>query len=696
MSRLSEREIARRLAERDDVEPPAGLLERIQSEIPAEVRITPEVQAGREERIGDMSTRQRWLIAASVVAAVGAGVFALQLRPPAEMAESEMAQEEAVAEAPRKEREEKAAAPRAMAQTAPPAPTAPMQDAAEPEPLPEATQDASGGQLDRADARREQRMAQAPAAPPPPPQAAPELRSSGLYRRGGPPVSPMEVEGGVEGGVAGGVVGGMVKDEITVTGTAIFQERTSIGQTFTLSPQYPDVFYKAHGTNPFVVTADDRFSTFGLEVDTGSYTVMRRYIDDGNLPEPAAIRVEELLNYFDYGDRPPVRGDFALLAEGAPTPFTQGPRYRLVRFGIRGREVKAENRKPAVLTFVVDVSGSMDMENRLGLVKRSLGLLLDKLRDDDEVGLVVYGDRADVLLEPTSDREAVRRAVDRLVSTGSTNAEAGIALGYDVASRNFRSDAVNRIILCSDGVANVGATGPESILERIGQEARRGIEITTLGFGMGNYNDTLMEQLADKGDGRYAYIDSMDEARRVLVEELTGTLQTIAKDAKVQVEWNPEMVARYRLIGYENRAIADEKFRDDSVDSGEIGAGHSVTALYEIELRPDARWERPLGTLRLRWRSPETGKVSEVGKDLRIPDLASSWNTATPSLRFAAVVGQFAEILKGSFWAKDGDLDRVAREAREATSKFRGKDVEDFANLANRAARLKKQAARPR
>jgi Ca-activated chloride channel family protein len=716
MSQLSEREIARRLAERDDVEPPAGLLERIKSEIPAEVRIAPEVQAGREERIGDMSARQRWLIAASVVAAVGAGVFALQLRPAMEEMAPETAQEEMAAEAPRQDWGEKTAAPQAMPQPGAVAPTAPMRDAAEPEPLPE-TQATGGAELDRADARREQRMVPSPAAPPPPPPPPPPLQveprsrpSSRLYREGGPAAAPMEIEGGVEGGVAGGVVGGVVggvmAEEITVTGKAPQLETSSVGASFDYETEierlpvskeaaatYRDVFFKEHGVNPFVDTREDRRSTFGLDVDTGTYTVVRRYIDDGNLPPGAAVRVEEMVNFFKYGDRPPARGDFAIHAEGAPTPYTPGDRHRLVRFNIRGREVEARNRKPAVLTFVVDVSGSMDMENRLGLVKRSLGLLLDELRDSDEVGLVVYGSRAEVLIEPTNDREAVRRAIGRLVSTGATNAEAGIALGYDVASRHFRPGAVNRVVLCSDGVANVGATGPESILARIDREARRGIEITTLGFGMGNYNDVLMEQLANKGDGRYAYIDSLDEAERVLVEELTGTLQTIARDAKVQVEWNPGAVESYRLLGYENRDIADERFRDDTVDAGEIGAGHSVTALYEIELRPGVPRGQTLGTLRLRWESPETEKVSEIERDLKLSDLAGSWNQASPALRLAATVAEYAELLKGSYWAKDGDLDRVAREAREAAAKFRGDDdVEDFANLASRAARLKRRA----
>ena len=442
-------------------------------------------------------------------------------------------------------------------------------------------------------------------------------------------------------------------------------------------------------------TEEDRLSTFGLDVDTASYTVARRYLDDGNLPDPDSVRVEEYVNFFDYGDTPPTNGDdFALRAEGARTPFA-GTEYRLLRFNVRARQIRPEDRKPAVLIFVVDVSGSMDMENRLGLVKRSLGLLIDRLRPADKVGLVIYGDEARVVLEPTHDLDRVREAVGNLRAEGSTNAEAGITVGYDLANRYFRPEGNNRILLCSDGVANVGATGPERILERIGREARKGIELTTLGFGNGNYNDVLMEQLADKGDGRYAYLDTLDEAQLVLVEELEGTLETIAKDAKVQVAFNPEVVSRWRLLGYENRDIADEKFRDDSVDAGEIGAGHSVTALYEIKLKPGAGADRPVANLHLRWRSERTGRVREEEKLLRLSQLARSWEQATPALRLASVAAEFAEILKGSFWARGSSLDELSRLAQRVSAEQgesrRAADVRELASLIGKAARLKGQ-----
>jgi Ca-activated chloride channel family protein len=459
---------------------------------------------------------------------------------------------------------------------------------------------------------------------------------------------------------------------------------------------YGDVFFQHYGVNPFIDTEDDALSTFGLDVDTGSYTVARRYLSDGNLPDPASVRVEEYLNYFKYGAAPPRRGDFAITAEGAPTPFAKGDRYRVLRFGIHAREIDTTHRKPAVLTFVVDVSGSMAREDRLGLVKKALFALLDQLRPGDEVALVVYGSRGRVLLEPTSDREAVRFAIDRLTPGGSTNAEEGLVLGYDLAARAFRRDGINRVILCSDGVANVGRTGPDSILGRIEREAQRGIELTTVGFGMGNYNDVLLEQLADRGNGRYAYVDTFREARRIFVENLTGTLQTIAVNAKVQVEFNPKVVARYRLLGYENRDIEDRRFRDDTVDAGEIGAGHVVTALYEIKLQERPPQGQPVATLRLRYRPEAGGEFVEVAHEVGMNDIAASWGEASPALRLATLVAEFAEILKGAYWAKEGDLGDVFRRAQRLLPSFPGDaDVAEFVALVGTAARLKAPVSTP-
>lgn len=693
MSSLNERDIARKLAEREDFEPPAGLLEKIKSEIPPTITVGTEVPGA--ERRSPMASKQRWLMAASLIAMAGAGLVALQVR------EQAPSLEESVAPVEQKTAPGPTGAPEPRAAQAPMA--AEEQEPLKQEAAVETDALESAQTLQKDEVRADLPMVPPPP-PPPPPAAKPafrvrqELKSLGYISSADEAVPPAEVEGGVEGrvegGVAGGVVGGVVGGTPggVVGGEPLRMRAPQPGQP------YPDVKYKSAGINGFEETEKDRLSTFGLDVDTASYTVARRYLSDGNLPDPRSVRVEEFVNFFDYGDAPPSRGDFAIRAEGAPTPFVQGPQYRMLRFNIRGRVVDPANRRPVVMTFVIDVSGSMDMENRLGLVKQSLSLLLDQLKPTDRIGLVVYGSEARVLLEPTNDREAVRRAIEQLHTDGATNAEAGLMLGYDVAGRNFRMNASNRILLCSDGVANVGLAGPQAILGRIGREARRGIELSTLGFGMGNYNDVLMEQLADKGDGRYAYIDSLDEAKRVLVEEVTGTLQTIAKDAKVQVEFNPAVVARYRLVGYENRAIADERFRDDKVDAGEVGAGHSVTALYEIELRPDAPSDGLVAALHLRYRSPEIGNQTETVRKLYLSELARTWQEASPAFRLAASVGAFAEMLRESPWAK-GMLSDVTREIRAAAAALPKRTqssqerVRELVELVGRAARIKAEGA---
>ncbi|HEX2141265.1 MAG TPA: von Willebrand factor type A domain-containing protein, partial [Candidatus Limnocylindria bacterium] len=381
---------------------------------------------------------------------------------------------------------------------------------------------------------------------------------------------------------------------------------------------YPDVFFDNPGVNPFVDTEDDALSTFALEVDTGSYTVARRFLTDGNLPDKDAIRVEEFVNYFPTGVPAPDGEAFAIHADAAVTPFVQNDRYQVARVVIRSREMAPETRPDAALTFVIDVSGSMEMENRLELVKQSLRLLVTQLRLSDTVAIVVYGSDARVVLQPTplSEVETVQAAIDALHPEGATNAEAGLVLGYQLARAAFRPGGVNRVILASDGVANVGNTGPDSILAQIRGEAAGGIQLATLGFGMGNYNDVLMEQLADDGDGFYAYVDTIDEAERLFVDELTTTLVTVALDAKVQVSWDQAAVERWRLIGFENRAVADDQFRDDRVEAGAIGPGHEVTALYELKLTDEAASTTSLGTVGLRWTDPDSGEAVEMQRQL--------------------------------------------------------------------------------
>jgi Ca-activated chloride channel family protein len=448
-----------------------------------------------------------------------------------------------------------------------------------------------------------------------------------------------------------------------------------------------------YGVNPFIDTEDDTLSTFALDVDTGSYSLVRNYVNQGIYPPKEAVRVEEFVNYFDYEyPQPEGRQAFAIHLDGAPSPFGETERYEIVRVGIQGYEVPPEERSDVALTFVIDISGSMDREDRLTLVKRALTQLVEQLRPTDQVAIVVYGDTAYTALPPTAveQRNTILDAIYDLQPDGSTNAEAGLRVGYEVASDGYKPEATNRVILLSDGVANVGETGPAAILETIEASAEEGIFLTTVGFGMGNYNDVLMEQLADRGDGAYAYVDDIDEARRLFVDNLTGTLLTIAKDAKVQVEFNPEVVARYRLIGFENRALKDEEFRDNQVDAGEIGAGHSVTALYEIKRHEDAP-AGPLATVYMRWQDPETGEVIEINKALESSELAGSFTDADPGLQLALIVSEYAEVLRESFWAQESTLAGVQEEATRVGRLFGGNAaVAEFVELVRAATALPK------
>ncbi len=429
---------------------------------------------------------------------------------------------------------------------------------------------------------------------------------------------------------------------------------------------YHDVFFKGHGTNPFIDPEDDNMSTFGMDADSAAYAVMRRYIRDGSLPPTEAIRVEEFVNAFDYDYTPPTDAAFAVHLEGAPSKFGEGKRLQLLRVGLQGRVVPDVDRKDAMLTFVIDVSGSMGMENRLELVKKALRLLVEQLRPADKIGIVVYGTNARVVLPHTSvaNKEHILEEIDSLWTEGATNVEDGIHKGYELARQNSENDCINRVILCSDGVANQGETSPKILLKQIRDYVEDdGIFLTTVGFGMGNYNDTLMEKLAKKGNGNYAYVDTLNEARRIFVENLTGTLQVIAKDAKVQVEFNPDNVRSFRLIGYENRQMKHEDFRNDDADAGEIGSGHSVTALYEVKLNKGVD-SGELAKVSIRYEDPDTTEVTEVSEKFRVDDLKDTFGDASPGLQFAASVAQFAEILRESVWAKNGCLKTVRQTLR--------------------------------
>ena len=463
-----------------------------------------------------------------------------------------------------------------------------------------------------------------------------------------------------------------------------------IGGSATVNDAPYDVtFFKHYGVNPFIDTEDDHLSTFAMDVDTASYTVARRFVQDGHLPDPDSVRVEEFVNFFDQGYEPPAEDAFAVHIEGSPSPFG-GAKHWLVRVGLQGKSVTSEERKDASLVFAIDVSGSMGREDRLGLVQKSLRLLVDQLRPTDQVGIVVYGSEGRVLLRPTSgqNKEAIMEAVNRLAPSGSTFVEEGLRLAYEMAVPRVQPGRITRVLLLSDGVGNVGHTGSDSILEQIRGHVEEGVTLTTVGFGMGNYNDILMERLANDGNGTYHYVDTLTEAQRIFVENLTGTLQVIARDSKVQVDFNPEVVSRYRLLGYENRRVADEDFRNDSVDAGEVGADHSVTALYELKLRDST--DGRVGTVQVRYQDPDTHEVTETSHELQRAELVSEFRQASARFRLAAVVAEYAEILRESYWAQDGSLERVASEAKRVREALPGDiDVAEFVDLVTRAYQLK-------
>ena len=459
------------------------------------------------------------------------------------------------------------------------------------------------------------------------------------------------------------------------------------------APYYPaapsDMYFEAYGMRGFVTAAKDSLSTFAIDVDTGAYTVARAYVQDGWLPPEDAVRAEEFVNYFDYRyPIPTVEETFGITMDGAPSPFAERQSNRMLRIGVQGYSVPADERQDVALTFVIDVSGSMDMENRLGLAKRALYLLVNELRPTDSVAIVVYGTNARVVLDmtPVSEKQAILNAINRVYAEGSTHAAAGLWLGYELAAKNFNPAATHRVVLLSDGVANVGVTGPDEILDIIERYAATGITLTTVGLGMGNYNDTLMEQLADDGDGFYAYVDSVKEAERLFVDDLTGTLLTIAKDAKIQVEFNPAVVERYRLVGYENRDVADDDFRNDAVDAGEIGSGHSVTALYEIELLPGSTDpDLRLATARLRWEEIGTGEVMEMERSVTVGELAGAFEESAARFQLAVAVAEYAELLKKSPYAWEGSLAALSAEVERIGSVIAGQDGEadeDVAELA--------------
>lgn len=461
--------------------------------------------------------------------------------------------------------------------------------------------------------------------------------------------------------------------------------------------------------NPVHLVSEQPVSTFSIDVDTGSYANVRRYLNSGELPPQDAVRVEEMINYFDYHYTPPADRStpFKVSTEIAPAPWNSNA--LLLKVGIKGYQIEASERPAANLVFLIDVSGSMDEPNKLPLLKKSFNMMVDQLSANDRVAIVVYAGNAGVVLDstPGSQKTKIRDVLDRLEAGGSTNGAQGIIRAYQLAHDHFIKNGINRVVLATDGDFNVGVVNFQSLLDMAKRERASGVALTTLGFGDGNYNDELMEQLADAGNGNYAYVDTLNEARKVLVSQLSSTLFTIAKDVKIQVEFNPATVREYRLIGYENRVLAREDFNNDKVDAGEIGAGHRVTALYEIipadkkGLVDPSRYGREVASdaasrvdefalLRLRYKQPdaETSKLLEYPIKTRSVE---SMQQMSVDMRFATSVAAFGQLLRGGKYVGQFSYADVIKLANSGMGADSDGYRHEFVSLAKMAGELDKQ-----
>jgi Ca-activated chloride channel family protein len=419
------------------------------------------------------------------------------------------------------------------------------------------------------------------------------------------------------------------------------------------------------GTNPFVHTAVDNLSTFAADVDTGSFTFARRFLRSGQQPPQASVRVEEWVNAMGYAYAAPrttaatTKVPFAVHAQGAPSPLSPGK--HVVRVALKGREVARSERAPTSLVFLVDVSGSMGEPDKLPLAQQALHLLVNQLREDDAVGLATYAGATRLVLPLTTARSKsqIHAAIDALMSGGGTNMGSGMEMAYREATKGLGGGRSARVIVLSDGDANIGHVGYDEILKSVKGYVSEGVMMSTVGFGTGNYNDHLMEQLADAGNGNYSYIDSLKTAEKVFVASVDGTLETIAQDVKIQVEWNKDTVKSYRLLGYENRDVVDEDFRNDKKDAGEVGAGHAVTALYEVELfQPSPTGD--LGTVRIRAKAPRGTRAEEMTTVIHASDLKARAADLDDDGKAAVATALAAEILRGSPYAEGRTLAEAA------------------------------------
>ena len=470
---------------------------------------------------------------------------------------------------------------------------------------------------------------------------------------------------------------------------------------------YQDVYreqYQKLASNPVLAVAEQPVSTFSIDVDTGSYANVRRFLNGGSLPPKEAVRLEELVNYFPYAYAPP-QGDspFGVSTELAPSPWHAGS--QLLRVAIKAADLQVAELPPANLVFLVDVSGSMDRRDGLPLVQSTLKLLVEQLRPQDRVALVTYAGAAQVVLASTagSDKAKIRAAIDQLAAGGSTAGESGIQLAYQQAQLGLVNKGINRILLATDGDFNVGISDFDSLKQLAADKRKTGVSLTTLGFGTDNYNEQLMEQLADAGDGNYAYIDNLREARKVLVDQLASTLATVASDVKIQIEFNPAQVSEYRLLGYENRALKREDFSNDKIDAGEIGAGHTVTALYEIVPVGAKGWLEPLhfaqgarpaakagelAWLRLRYKPAQQQQSKLLEVPIKAATGVDNIAQASEDLRFAAAVAAFAQQLTGAQYTGSFSLADSAALARSAKGEDRFGLRAEFVQLVELAQSL--------
>ncbi|MFT0630923.1 vWA domain-containing protein [Pseudomonas sihuiensis] len=480
-----------------------------------------------------------------------------------------------------------------------------------------------------------------------------------------------------------------------------------------LPPGYRDESreqYQAYADNPVFTVAETPVSTFSIDVDTGSYANVRRFLNGGQLPPKDAVRLEELVNYFPYAyPLPQGAAPFGVSTELAVTPWN--PQTRLLRIAIKASDRSVDELPPANLVFLVDVSGSMHRREGLPMVQGTLKLLVDQLRPQDRVSLVTYAGDSQVVLDsaPGIDKAKIRAAIDQLSAGGSTAGESGIQLAYQQASKHLIEGGINRILLATDGDFNVGISDFDSLKQLAADKRKSGVSLTTLGFGVDNYNERLMEQLADAGNGNYAYIDNLREARKVLVDQLGSTLATVASDVKLQLEFNPSEVSEYRLLGYENRALKREDFSNDKVDAGDIGAGHTVTALYEIVPASAKGWLEPLryqtsaqpasksgelAWLRIRYKTPGEASSRMLERPIARAE-ATPVAAASEDLRFAAAVAAFAQQLKDGRYTGDFDLAQSIALARSGKGEDRFGLRGEFIQLAEIAQSLHTSGSTP-